>query len=243
MNKTVTRDVLFITLLLAPIIAVCSECTPEQKANMIKIGLTVDEIKKTCILEKQSKRVEKSNEQAYKGLAIKKPEPENWYAYWGLGSSSNSYSNEFDDVFSALESLPGAERTQIALDMFGFYWPLNNSTTIHGFVVNSVSDRVDIGNEYIALNQYIYAYSIMRFFGSEVGDGFFIRADVGIAEAIIETNYDSVVSESGVGALFGVGYGITLSKESRILLNFNIANRTIEDNEWSTAAFSVGILW
>ena len=51
-------------------------------------------------------------------------EVESWYSYWALGFSSHSYPEEIQEV---VDDIPThVTRTQVAVDMLGFYWPLSN---------------------------------------------------------------------------------------------------------------------
>lgn len=169
---------------------------------------------------------------------------ENWYAYWGLGFSNTTYPEPLDSALNAAEAVPGSTRVQLNLDILGFYFPVNGDT-IAGFVINSSADRLENGSDNIQLNLYTYGASAMKFFGTEPGDGFFLRGDFGITKAVLTSNLFSgnIGSDTGTGFLIGAGYGFVISPQHRILLNFNYANRTIESNSYKTSSVSVGILF
>ncbi|MDH3343158.1 MAG: hypothetical protein OEM07_05495, partial [Gammaproteobacteria bacterium] len=61
-------------------------------------------------------------------------EKEDWYTYWSFGFSSNSYSGGLDTLLDSLEAQPGVDRAEIAIDMLGFYWPIQDKTAL-GFVI------------------------------------------------------------------------------------------------------------
>lgn len=171
---------------------------------------------------------------------------ESWYTYWSIGLANNSYTDELDTVLDELESLPGVDRTEAAFDLLGFYWPVQPKTIL-GFVVSGSFDKFDTPIGDLQINQYLYAASAMHFFGRETGDGLFLRGDLGIAKASIDVNTTVVnaeeTSDSGTGYLLGVGYGIPVSEESRILLSINISNKDIEGDDISVVTFNIGGLW
>lgn len=171
---------------------------------------------------------------------------EDWYTYWSFGFSDNTYPNELDVLLDTLESLPGVDRTQGAADMFGFYWPVQDRLNL-GFVISGTWDSFQTPIGDMQLNQYLYAASVMKFFGKEIGDGFFVRGDLGFARAVL--NVDSSIgsfnseSDTGTGLLLGVGYGIPVSEESRVLLSFNVSSRKIGSDSYSAVSFNIGGLW
>jgi hypothetical protein len=171
---------------------------------------------------------------------------EDWYTYWSFGFSDNSYPGELDSLLDSLDSLPGVDRTQGAMDMLGFYWPLQNKLNL-GFVISGSWDLFETPIGDMQINQYLYAASVMKFFGREIGDGFFLRGDIGFARATLDIDsgigsYNSE-SDTGTGLLLGVGYGIPVSEDSRVLLSFNVSNKQIEGENYSAATFNIGGLW
>jgi len=172
---------------------------------------------------------------------------EDWYTYWSFGLASINYPGETGEVFDMVDSLPGVTRMTFTLDMFGFYWPMENEQTILGFVVNNASDNLSDDYTTFSINQYLYGFSVMHFFGSEPGDGFLVRGDIGLSRAVMSISgggfSDSSVSDSGIGFLVGIGYGIVVSEESRVIIGLNVANREIEGDNISTVGVTVGGLW
>ena len=173
-------------------------------------------------------------------------EEEDWYTYWSFGFSNNNYPGGLDSALDTLEAQPGVDRVEIAIDMFGFYWPLQDKTIL-GFVISGTGDAFTTPVGDMQVNQYLYGASVMKFFGKEIGDGLFLRGDLGFAKASISTDtaYGNLTatSDTGLGLLFGVGYGIPVSEESRVLLSINFSNKDIEGDNWSAVTFNVGGLW
>ena len=171
---------------------------------------------------------------------------EDWYTYWSIGSADNSYPDDLDALLDAFDSLPGVDRTQGSMDMLGFYWPVKDKLNV-GFVISGSWDRFETSLGDMQLNQYLYAASAMKFFGKEIGDGLFLRGDLGFAKASITAdtfigNYDGE-TDTGMGILLGVGYGIPVSEDSRVLLSLNVSNKDIEGDNWSAVTFNIGGLW
>ena len=171
-------------------------------------------------------------------------EVEEWYTYWAIGAAEPEYPGIIDTGMDTLETIPGVDRTKTGYDLFGFYWP-HNSHTMMGFVISGSSDRIEdsFGN-YIQVNQNLYGFSTMHFFGREIGDGFYVRGDIGLANASVDTNFlGTATSDTGTGFLLGMGYALPVSEQSRILFGFSLANKSIESENYSTTTFTIGGLW
>ena len=174
-------------------------------------------------------------------------EEEDWYTYWSFGFSSNSYPGWMDSGLNALEANPNVERVEIAIDMLGFYWPIQEKLIL-GFVISGTADALTntlVGN--VQVNQHLYGASIMKFFGKETGDGLFLRGDLGFAEYSINNENAfgtfTKTSDTGTGILIGVGYGVPVSEQSRILFSINLHNNDIEGEGFSAVSLNIGGLW
>lgn len=178
-----------------------------------------------------------------------KADVESWYTYWSFGFADVDYPGDLDTVMEQVDALPGIDRYKIGLDLFGFYWPLADQKTMMGFVVNVVSDTLDSAayDESFSIDSYLYGLSAMKFFGSEIGDGFLLRGDIGLTYAkasyTLGSTTTSDTSDTGMGYLIGVGYGIPVSGQSRVILSFNYSSRDIEGDNFNSIVFSVGGLW
>lgn len=170
---------------------------------------------------------------------------EDWYTFWSFGFANHQYAEPFESAMDRLEALPGVSRTEIAIDMLGFYWPVGDqSKTIAGFVINGSADRLNDSFDHIQLNQYLYGASIMHFFGREPGDGLFVRGDIGVAKLLLSDSFGTnLTSDSGSGFVIGIGYGIPVSAESRLILSVTSANRSVEGDDYKAIAFNIGGLW
>ena len=169
---------------------------------------------------------------------------EDWYFMFNFGFADHNHPGDIDAAFDALETIPGVDRIEIAMDLLGFYWPIAEQDTIIGFVINSSSDNLsdDFGND-LSLNTYMYSVSGIHYFGQEIGDGFFVRGDFGIAYAEIDSNFGTAESDSGTGFLIGAGFALPVSSQSRLIFGINMADRSIEGESYKVTEFTIGGLW
>lgn len=181
---------------------------------------------------------------AHSAGADERTQMETWYTYWGGGYAGMSYPGDLDDLLEFVESLPGVDRLTLGLDMLGFYFPVDERTVL-GFVVNGAADRVEVSSdEWMQINSLTYAFSVMRYLQHRVGDGFFVRGDLGPAIHTIEGKRitpDS--SEWGLGGLVGAGYGLPVGLGTQLLLNLNSAVRQVEGDATTTLGVSLGGLF
>ena len=171
-------------------------------------------------------------------------EVEDWYTYWSIGGASHTYDEPLDSAVQAADAWPGVSRTETAIDMFGFYWPMQNEKTAVGFVISGSADRLQDSWDHIQLNQYLYGGSVMHFFGEEIGDGVFLRGDLGFSKLVVDTSVTNPESsDTGSGILLGVGYGIKVSEGFRVLLSLTASNNNIDGHDYKSTAFRIGGLW
>lgn len=173
---------------------------------------------------------------------------ESWYTLWGLGFSSNSYDPSTQETVTS--STTGMIRSvQLSIDMLGFYWPINDHHTMHGIIVAGQSDnyRHILTNNIFSINSYLYAYSIQHFYGTNIGDGWFLRGEIGLAKMIITSSNNgttySGITDSGTGIDLGGGYAWPTSKETRFLLTGYYAYKSINSGKQNSVALSAGLLF
>lgn len=171
-------------------------------------------------------------------------ETESWYTYWGFGFVGHTYEEPLNSLVEFADGLPGVTRTQTATDLFGFYWPVLQDKTALGFVISGSSDRLDVDSEYVSISQSLFGASVMHFFGDEIGDGFFLRGDLGVSSLVVDSSFgEPVSSDSGSGILLGAGYGIPVSGDSRVLITFTTSTNNIDGYEYHSAGIRVGGMW
>lgn len=167
---------------------------------------------------------------------------ESWYTYWALGGAGFNYPVEIQDILDYLESTHDVNRTRIALDILGFYFPLYQSTLI-GFIINGGSDQFEYQGETFSIDQSLYSASTFYFIGGRVGSGTFFRGDLGSAYILVEdSDGNSTKSKTGIGLLLGGGYAFDLGK-TQILLGASGIVRSVEDEKYSTFNITVGGLF
>jgi hypothetical protein len=145
-----------------------------------------------------------------------------------------SYTDELDDFFVGFESACyQCDNISLSLDLLGFYWPLKNQQTIVGGVYNATGDRyIDYENDWLQATSGQFSISAMHFL-KVIGEGPFLRADLGLGLFSVEVSVDRKTSEplsawekSGLAGLLGVGYAIPIGGGgTRILFNANYAMR------------------
>ncbi len=117
---------------------------------------------------------------------------ESWYTYWGLGYVNNTYPDEYLDE---LNDSPDVDHIALALDTFGFYWPRGDKTLV-GAIVNGNVDAYEGtfkgAKVELSLYNYLYALSTMYFLTHEIGQGPFVRADVGFAHSRINADVANI---------------------------------------------------
>ncbi len=172
---------------------------------------------------------------------------ERFYLQFGLGVSSFEYSTEAQAVVDELNSISGISKVGINLDLFGFYFPVNNHKTLIGGMISAAAERWSGNGGSLQINQYLFGSSVQHFFGRNIGDGFFIRGDLGVSYFDVDLDTTTLKaterSSAGLGLLLGGGYAIPISTETRLMLNLNLAYRSAGDDDSSTVNLNVGFLF
>ena len=142
---------------------------------------------------------------------------ENWYTYWGVGAVNPSYPEELENILDLIENLPGVTRVAVSLDLLGFYWPIQDRYLLGG-VVNVFNDRIEVDSEGLNLIGATYGLSLQYFPQRHIGQGFFIRSDVGPAFMAVTSDDRTVdeTSEWGVGGLVGAGWSQPITSGTRL---------------------------
>lgn len=173
---------------------------------------------------------------------------ESWYTLWAFGFGSTTYSDDdLNDAFDEAEDAPGVDRSRLALDILGFYWPHEGHKSMSGFVVSGFADTISGPGGDVTINQYTYSYSYHQFFGSNIGDQWFWRGDVGLSRAVViidTTSFDADDStDLKLGGLLGGGYGWGIGQETRMLVGAYYAHRQLEDESASDFSVRLGFLF
>lgn len=169
---------------------------------------------------------------------------ESWYTYWGIGAVSPSHPKELADVLDFLEALPGITRTAISLDILGFYWPIKDRYLLGG-VINGFNDRLEVDSEGLNIIGVTYGLSLYYFPQRHIGQGFFIRSDVGPAFMAVTSDNDTVdeTSDLGLGGLVGAGWSQPITSGTRLTFQVNGSLRQVEGESSRSLSFTLGGLF
>lgn len=175
---------------------------------------------------------------------------ESWYVLFGGGLSSNTYQGKFKDTIKQIDDLPGTtSRGSLTFDL-GFYFPLSNFKTMIGGSWEGTGDVYvnDNSGKYSAtISQGLYTISLMHFFGANIGNGWFLRGDAGLAKSIMILEQpgtsNQVTDKSGFGALLGGGYSIPCGIETRVLFFLNVASRNYGGDRFVTTTLGADFLF
>ncbi len=190
---------------------------------------------------------------------------EGWYTYWGWGWVTNKYPDELQrELNKPVRGPRSLNRSSKALDLLGFYWPLNDKTLIGGIINTNTDARETTYKQTTAiysLSNTLLALSAMHFPSCLIGTGPFMRMDLGVARLGLterlqgEWTYDyqgktrnvrefkTTQEDWGWGLLLGGGYGIPIIRGTRLLVNANYSLRRIKGDQNSSFALSLNGLF
>lgn len=176
---------------------------------------------------------------------------EDWYTFWGLGVSNISYSGERKTEIESFRQ-GDSSVTGRHLNAFGFYFPIDNNS-IYGVVAQGVTSTFTVAShiiDKINYNDSMLAFSYMKFYGNEIGDGLFYRADFGYAQATRTISLKTSNAKdnkykygNGVSALLAGGYAIETSEQSRLLISLEYKTGFVSDHQMNSLGLTVNGLW
>ena len=172
---------------------------------------------------------------------------ESWYTYWGLVYADIKYEDPLDTQLEQLSELEGVDHVSVSVDLLGIYLPFKDRH-INGFVINAFGDRYEAGGTDFQISGYTLSFSNIRFLTGTIGNGLFIRPDIGSSRFVVDVDGDTETSDWGFGYLVGGGFGFNITSGTRLLLNANYAVRNIPNDETGTdevktVGLSVGALF
>ena len=171
---------------------------------------------------------------------------ERWYTLWSMGYGQNSYPLDLQEALDTLSNEPLASHHAISADVLGLYVPLGRQTLI-GIITNINYDVFkDLDGE-IDIFNYISGPSFIHFPNAKIGDGGFIRVDVGTAfyraKIIFDNEEVYIGSDIGVGVLAGGGWAYPLREGTRLISGVNFAIRRIEKEHFASIGMNLGVLF
>ena len=172
---------------------------------------------------------------------------ESWYTYWGLGYADIKYEDPLDTQLEQLSEQEGVDHISVSVDLLGLYLPFRDRH-INGFVINAFGDRYEAGGTDFQISGYTLSFSSIRFLTGTIGNGLFVRGDIGGSRFVVDVDGNKETSDRGFGFLVGGGFGFNITSGTRLLLNANYAVRKISNDETGTeevktVGLSVGALF
>jgi hypothetical protein len=166
---------------------------------------------------------------------------ESWYLCFALGYAGTNYPSALQADLDQIKDR--GSRFAAAFDIPAVYWPLADRRTLLGGAINAVGDRYELNGSSIDISQVTLGFSVLRFLTGDIGDGLFLRGDLGLASLNVHDSYGtSVSSDAGLGFLLGGGYAIPVSNETRMYLQGYYGSRTVEGDTYRSAGVTLGVM-
>lgn len=183
-------------------------------------------------------------------ISTERNKNESWYWGFNLGGGRIKYKKSvLESAVEEARNAPNSDHGTYFFDLF-FIWPLSNQQTAMGVSLGGIADsyKDNNTNDEGTLRSSMLAFSVHHYLTGNIGDGFFVRGDIGLASVSYETRSNNVSTTSdsynGLGLRLGLGYSILLSDETRLPISLQWQNTSVENNNGSNAlALSVGLLF
>jgi len=170
--------------------------------------------------------------------------PESFYLLTGLGYYRCLMPGSLEKAVDEVDRNTDLNRFGIGLDIFGMYFPFRGDNNIAGFAMSSFSEFFISSEGHVDVHIYSASLSDMYFFGRLAGNGFFLRADIGLCGGISRASGGSLsYSNPGVSVLAGAGYGIPVFSGTRLLFNVSYGFKYIEDELFHQLYGGLGFLF
>jgi len=177
---------------------------------------------------------------------------EEWYILFGGGFAGAAYQGKFKDTVKAIDDLPGSTKRTGGLAMeLGVYFPTSSFKSMIGGNIeltgDGYSNETAAGDYRASIGQALVAISAYRFFGENIGNGWFIRGDLGVAKTTMILEQpglsNQLTEKTGFGALFGGGYAIPCGTETRVLFFINMSGRSFGGDRFRTLTLGADFLF
>lgn len=169
---------------------------------------------------------------------------EAWYAYLAMGKGFSKYPSQVEENFKAVDN----NHTHYTIDA-GLYWPFGSGYLL-GANLTDTFDTVE-GNRnnkklMYEVEQGIYSISGIKYFGSEIGRGIFIRGDLGAVSVItrnVNFETDEPWEKAGYGIKLVAGYSIPIVEGTSLVFSLMADFNQVSDGRYNSAMATVGVLW
>jgi len=177
---------------------------------------------------------------------------ESWYIYASIGVAPIDYAPSINESLESFTGENGMNNLGVSLEAFGAYFPLGNKKTLLGGVLGLVYENYKTSGQFnetpitvisqwadLKFWQYSITASAMHFFGQNIGDGYFIRGDLGISSCSgtlnvsYTTNGGDLQGENqdfsynwGPSFLLGGGYSLPFSLSTRLMFSLYYSSKS-----------------
>lgn len=172
------------------------------------------------------------------GDANLKVEGRKYYSYWGVGFSQEAIPQ------IAASSKDGVAKGSVSADLLGFYWPVGDPHMVIGIISNGALDANQLSAAEFDVTRFSTSGSVLYFPQGGVGDGLFLRGDLGLSGNRLQTlNGDSVTTKLGVGLLLGLGYAVPIANGTTLMLGGTVNVRRVGSENYGGLGLTVGTLF
>jgi hypothetical protein len=176
-----------------------------------------------------------------------KSEIEGWYLHWGAGVNSMQRSSRLESRLASIATDDSLSQVSFHLDALGVYFPRPNLKTLLGSTYSILVDKFSHSTGSFQMFHHQLSGSVMHFFGVGIGEGWFLRVDIGPALMQFAVQGDGLGrgdSESylGMGGLLGGGHAFPLSRSTRLTVAASAVVKWMPQGLTASGALTVGIL-
>lgn len=198
---------------------------------------------------------------------------ESWYIFSSVGLAPIEYAQSINESIESFTGETSMNNLGLSLDAVGIYWPLKNNKSILGGVFGLVYEKYNTQGTFsetptttitqwgtLKFWQYSINASFLHFFGQNVGDGIFLRGDLGISsfDGTLNVSYTAndgdlqgenqdFSYEWGPSFLLGGGYSWPFSLSTRLMSTLSFSVKSSYYNGEITAnrmlTLSLGLLF
>ena len=192
---------------------------------------------------------------------------EMWYILWGFGLSQESETYGSGLISNMTQS---RNMTSGINGDLGVYWPSTNHKRMYGLIVNfsssyslpnpegqadrhreGLEDEVSFSSaSHLSIDEDAFSLSVHHFFGKNIGDGWFLRGDIGVTNAdvyyVINKGGQTVAkseNKDGYGLLFGGGYALRFGKETRLLFGLYASSKQFDSENLVRVQGNISLLF
>jgi hypothetical protein len=166
-----------------------------------------------------------------------------WYVTLGLGKAFMGYHREALDYATHVNKFSNYSRTQIDLDLAAYY-DVHKQQTMVGYTFTTAFDIFSHKSEWVRFQSYLSAISVQHYPFSTIGEGFFMRLDLGFNWlTIVQSNKSTFTMETGPAFATGLGYGLWVKPNIGVNLTGKFQFGRIEEGYVRKFAVNLGVLY